>query len=796
MMVLYWVGAALAWPDRVATTYELSAAIDDVVVTADGGTVALLSGARAMVLDMNDWSIVEAAPCDSVGGLASDSVQEDRIYAGCADGSLGWFTRTDAGFEYPSRTIDFSSEELLGLASNGSLVFGIATNPLSSSNPQVLAYNADTQAVMTSGYPSVLWGKTLEDVEAAGQYLVASHGDTTLSKVMTGSGQTSQQWGVPAGTETMDILAVSDARMLIAGGPGGVFDFQTGTDTLTLVLDEEEGVQHATALAANPDEAWFAIYDQEQAAVLVHDLEPTTLMPQATQLDRIDVPSGGGAIQEFGVVDGYLIAGTVRGQLHVITSRPWVEVLESSPSSALSGQDVTVTFTSDASGSWAVLIGADSNTSGRTLASGTMDAEETVSAVITVDDSFAEGENWLRVVLEDEAGETGHDASTVSVDNPPSTVRLTAGNIGFGDGRIIIDWSGIDDEDLSHYMLYASTVEFSADDYPEEGPTFSGVDSDKSGRALNLPRKIVADPGENKTITIEPLTNGATYFAAIRAYDAAGQEGPMSNVVSETPRETFGAADLAGDDGGFACSTLAAPTGGVLALFGLAFAGLRRAGAAVAAVALVTAAPPAHASDSEWPQSGDALSDFVGSSFEARYSSIELSDENLTQVFGTKGHNALWLEFGPTFFELVELTGAIGYYSESGSRVDSDGNRSAEDDTMLAIPLTVDATFRLDVLPEQLIVPFVGVGYDYWLWQESWTGGNKVQGGKKGTHTTMGAHLLLDLFQPARASRLQASSGITDTYITVEYRQQLVGEDDGGLTFSGDLISVGLKLDH
>jgi hypothetical protein len=95
-----------------------------------------------------------------------------------------------------------------------------------------------------------------------------------------------------------------------------------------------------------------------------------------------------------------------------------------------------------------------------------------------------------------------------------------------------------------------------------------------------------------------------------------------------------------------------------------------------------------------------------------------------------------------------------------------------------------------------LIVPFVGVGYDYWLWQESWTGGNKVQGGKKGTHTTMGAHLLLDLFQPARASRLQASSGITDTYITVEYRQQLVGEDDGGLTFSGDLISVGLKLDH
>ena len=205
---------------------------------------------------------------------------------------------------------------------------------------------------------------------------------------------------------------------------------------------------------------------------------------------------------------------------------------------------------------------------------------------------------------------------------------------------------------------------------------------------------------------------------------------------------------------------------------------------------------PAHASDSEWPQSGTGIADFVGGSFEARYSSLEFSDENLTQVFGSKGHNALWLEMGPTFFELVELTGALGYYAETGSRVDSEGNRSAEDDTMLAIPLTVDATFRLDVLPEQLIVPFVGIGYDYWLWQESWTGGNKVQGSKTGTHTTMGAHLLLDLFQPRRASRLEASSGITDTFITIEYRSQVIGEEADGLTFSADAVSIGLKLDY
>jgi len=271
----------------------------------------------------------------------------------------------------------------------------------------------------------------------------------------------------------------------------------------------------------------------------------------------------------------------------------------------------------------------------------------------------------------------------------------------------------------------------------------------------------------------------------------------MSTVISDTPRETFGAADLAGDEGGFACSSIAEPAAGLMAMLaGLVVVARRRTGLALVVLGVLSSAPAQAEVDSEWPQAGKKFSDFVGRSFEARYSQIELEDENLTQVFGDEGHSSLWLEYGPTLFELVELTGAIGYYSQEGSRVDASGAQSAEDDNMLAIPLTVDATFRLDVLPEQLIVPFAGIGYDYWLWQESWKGGNKVQGGKKGSHTTLGAHLLLDIFQPGRAGRLQAGTGITDTFITIEWRQQIVGEGSDGLTFSGDVISVGLKLDH
>jgi len=98
-------------------------------------------------------------------------------------------------------------------------------------------------------------------------------------------------------------------------------------------------------------------------------------------------------------------------------------------------------------------------------------------------------------------------------------------------------------------------------------------------------------------------------------------------------------------------------------------------------------------------------------------------------------------------------------------------------------------------LPEQPIVPFAGVGYDYWLWEETWTGGGEMSGGKSGTHTTLGVNLLLDIFQPSRASRLRAASGITDSYITIEWRNQVIG-NDSGLSFSGDAVLFGLKLDH
>ena len=81
-----------------------------------------------------------------------------------------------------------------------------------------------------------------------------------------------------------------------------------------------------------------------------------------------------------------------------------------------------------------------------------------------------------------------------------------------------------------------------------------------------------------------------------------------------------------------------------------------------------------------------------------------------------------------------------------------------------------------------------------------------VRGSKFGNHFGFGGSLLLDTFQKKRASLLEAQTGINDTYIVFEWRRQRVDQRNlpwsptpelvEGLDFSGDMFTVGLKLDY
>ena len=105
---------------------------------------------------------------------------------------------------------------------------------------------------------------------------------------------------------------------------------------------------------------------------------------------------------------------------------------------------------------------------------------------------------------------------------------------------------------------------------------------------------------------------------------------------------------------------------------------------------------------------------------------------------------------------------------------------------------------RLDVFREQPVVPYAGAGVTWSLFREKESSdADVVVGDKGGWYYAAGLELLLDRFEPARAADLDISRGINDTYITFEYRHQILTEvgETSLLDFTADTVSLGLKFD-
>ncbi len=177
------------------------------------------------------------------------------------------------------------------------------------------------------------------------------------------------------------------------------------------------------------------------------------------------------------------------------------------------------------------------------------------------------------------------------------------------------------------------------------------------------------------------------------------------------------------------------------------------------------------------------------------------SGNAITQVLGDSGHNILWLEGGPTFWRVFQVSAGAGFYRKKGTLLTESGTTSTQSDLLYAVPLTANLSLRLDVLDEQPVVPYASVGADYWFWRESWetdsSGSHTGLGGAKaGYHFGVGGQILLDIFERARADTAQARLGIEDSYLTVEWRRQDVGVFSEGLDLSNDQLSFGIRMHY
>ena len=861
--------AAQAAPDRVAETYAEGTSIEDLAQDEDGDWVAFVVDSEVRLLNTRTWAVEGASSSVCSGSPTAVTFWEDssgslELFVGCDDGGVGVLSLTSStgawGLDASSsgsastagdsgvvdtgdtsdtdatRSYDFGAG-VLGLVTYSDIVYAVVENSNSGGSPVVRSLDPTASAVDAESTYSVLTSRSnFTDValdDTLGRLYVLHSGDNVSQVTLLGGGLSStlQQIGA-SGSD----IAVYSGFVLMAGGSLGVVQY-TDANNITVVLNDGENMDDVTSIGAYDGETGLLVADESSRRFLLYDMDTGFLSVGPGLLDTIDYPDTvSGEALEMASLDGYVVAATDGGELMIVTERPWVVIGTDADaySTATTGTEISLTFTSDEAGDWAL---RDGSLTGDVLAEGEVEAGGSATATFTVSDGqLTEGLNELWVAVTDSDGETGHDVYEVTVDTPPDQVELGAGDVGWGDGSILLSFDGIADEDLDRYEIYVSLSSFKASSYESSGsggPTFFGENGTVDGvDALSVPVSIEAEAGDAVTTTIEGVTNGYTYYVAVRAVDEGGLEGPMSKVRSVTPQETFSAAELAGETGGFCGSPLPASMllAGLGGLLGLTRRRRRLSGAVLGA-ALVGAAGltggEARAEDGDVP-SADEVADAVSDVIDDRpfkdltpvpdepklwrqgstvsIGSLSFADANLAASYGESGNLSLWVGRSYSWRHILEVEVGAAFARSRGNLLAADGVTSSGEDVRLTLlPVTAALSARLDLFENQPVVPYASFGGDYWLWRESWSTettlitDDAMGGGKYGWHWAVGGQILLDIFEQDQAGKLKARRGIEDSYLTVEYRESTVGdfqqESSSGLLLGGSAVLVGLRFD-
>lgn len=816
MFWLFTIAALASPPDRVVEEYEIgNGVVKRFATNTDGSLVAGIEQGihTGFVVSTDDWSLHEATPC-TVKAVALAPGEDDttEVYFGCEDSTvhlMQWdgselTTMTDADGDI---VID------VGLAAIKAMFYhetsesiyvvaeGTAGNYIKISTIDVV----DQGLNANSNYPVQLVYGGFQDASMDANYLSVAHGSDDISTLVPGSSAATVNL-IPTIPLTIEDLSPSLNGVYCADSGGRLAEYYPSSQQFTIVMSDL-GDLTSVAVSWETDDEWLLVGAED---VEIYD-RTGGVVDGSEPIQTVDVPQNVKAL--FVGMDGYVFAGGGQGDLYVLTANPWVSIVETAPSAAARDSIVTVSFSVDIESDYEVRLGGSRDGDGSLLAEGEAAVDTVIDVSFTVDDAWVEGGNDIFVIARDSQLGQGHAKTWITVDNPPATPSLVSADLGFADSALVLSFDGIDDEDIDHYDVYVTTTEFSPNDWSTGGPDFDGPDD------LTIPITVDSDPGSSVSIRIEPLTNGQQYYVAVRAYDEGGLEGAMSNVLSASPRPAYSAAELAGETGGMSCSGLGtgAASVGWLAVF---LTGLRRRDSPLGALLATFVLGSLLATDAAWAGAKDPVRNGADKgnrdmtrtigNMEIRYGNIVLADPNIRAVYGGQvgsedsspkgtGNGLLQVEFGPQFFRVFELDVGVGFFQALANTVDGDGSPSSEKTMLTWYPLSLDGTVRAQFFDEQFLVPYARYGYDYILWNEKWDDGaggkNKLGGSKSGSHYGYGLSVLLDTFSRGRASLLEAQTGINDTFLTVEWRRQAV-DSGSGLIFSGESITVGLKLDY
>lgn len=816
-----------AEPTDFVAEVELGASATDMHVAAGGELVAFVSGSQLLILDLETWQTTTVAGCSGASAPASfDRGADWAFYAGCSDGTVVVASVDDDSHEISVEdTLSVAPDQVLEAVAVAADSDGVgqlyAIAEQDDLNPQIYLGPQDGSdgfaAVTESGEDLLMGFSGVSFSRLLDSHWMIFHGGQSISKIQLPGGVPSVIQSQVGTLDLADACAPSDVvNQLFAadatdtnGRIVTVLPNAADTTQVSPVLSGLDPQLDVACSVSSDDGSWVASVTEESLSVRETFNTAVTTEPFLSfDFDTLGIPQ----LEELEAAPGYLLGLSDSG-LYVFTDRPWltVEVEEEGP--FLDTDVITFNATSDTDGSYALRLESEA---AETLVSGDFE-EGSASFSLSLEDlDLDEGNNRFFLVQEE-----GRVAVDVDVDTPPDQPVVT---LGFEDSTILIDVAGGGDSDLAAYQVFISTVAFEAD----ETPDFEGDDD------LENPLEFtVESPGSAQTLTIEGVTNYQTYYVGVRATDDSGTEGPMSDIQTVTPEPTFSAAELANESGGFGCNS----GSGTAGLFGVALAGLallRRRRRGLGLGALLLASPAAMAQDT-----------YEESEVSAQQGSTQSAEDEDWHMAWTEKSKSNHLRVGPVQMDggnsdsvdawesvyggqitLVELGGSyqflrflsadarMGLMRKQGDQVTTDGGSSTSGTRMNVLPLSVGATLRLDpFLPRPRlgdgsyvgmpIVPWVSGSLDYYPWierkgsldVENLTSFERASGGKAGYSWAVGGDILLDWMDPKRASLAYARWGIVDTYLTVSYRQSTLFEDEG-LSFAGNTLSFGLKIDR
>lgn len=135
-----------------------------------------------------------------------------------------------------------------------------------------------------------------------------------------------------------------------------------------------------------------------------------------------------------------------------------------------------------------------------------------------------------------------------------------------------------------------------------------------------------------------------------------------------------------------------------------------------------------------------------------------------------------WIPFGATVIGKIAVGIAAGYQATSPVYLPNGAGTRPGQGSLIAIPIEVEASYRLDIHPRQPIVPFVGIGRSYSFFRQtiqSGTGANKkvenYDTAFEAVEYKGGVEINLGSIDWNTAKTFDSGMGINGTYLVVEY---------------------------